>query len=450
MAVPENPASSASEALLDRRDLRSLDGDLRAHLREPDDLGEVPARAVRAIIDEVRGGGDAALRSLTARFDGCALGDLSLEVSKDEIDAALRVIPRDVRSALEYSAGEIRKYHATQLRDDESWGRDGVTVTGMTLPVASAGCYVPGGRAPLASTALMTAIPARVAGVERVVVCTPPDREGAVAPAVLAAAAIAEVDAVYRVGGAQAIAAMAFGTETVAPVDVIVGPGNAYVAAAKREVSGVVGIESIAGPSELVVIADHTVDPALVAADLMAQAEHGPGGSAILVTWDASVADAVEKAMRLGLAVAPRADEIASTLATGGFCYLVRDARQAMELSNAIAPEHLQIVTERDDELVRAVRNAGAVFCGPWTPAVLGDYVIGVNHVLPTARTARYASALSVDSFRKHVHVVSVTQAAMCRIGPYATIIAEVEGLSAHAAAISARIDRSTMRETPG
>jgi histidinol dehydrogenase len=285
----------------------------------------------------------------------------------------------------------------------------------------------------------MTAIPARVAGVPEIALCVPPDSDGRVPAVTLAAAALAGVDEVYRVGGAQAIAALAYGTETIRPVDVIVGPGNMYVTAAKREVAGIVGIESLAGPSELVVVADDTADPALVAADLVAQAEHGPDGAAILVTWDDAVADAVDEAVGKLTADAPRRAEIEATLTSGGRAVLVDTPAMAVEAANAIAPEHLELITADPEALLPLVRNAGAVFCGPWSPAVVGDYVAGVNHVLPTARTARFASALRVDTFRKHVHVVTLDQAALARVAPYVQAFADMEGLDAHGRSVQLR-----------
>jgi histidinol dehydrogenase len=257
--------------------------------------------------------------------------------------------------------------------------------------------------------------------------------------ATLAAAALTGVDEVYRIGGAQAIAAMAYGTDTIAPVDVIVGPGNAYVALAKREVAGVVGIDSFAGPSEVVVLADASLPPEFAAADLLAQAEHGPGGSAVLVAWDPAVIDAVNDAIAKLLAEAPRRAEIESTLGTGGRAVLVDDVAAALAVVNEIAPEHLELLVADADALVPGVRNAGAVFCGPWAPAALGDYVAGVNHVLPTARTARFASALRVDTFRKHVHVVRATEAGLAGVAPALEALAAAEGLVAHATSVALR-----------
>jgi histidinol dehydrogenase len=313
----------------------------------------------------------------------------------------------------------------------------------VVVPVQRAGCYVPGGRADYPSTVLMTAIPARVAGVPEVVLCVPPGHDGTVPSATLAAAALAGVDEVFRVGGAQAIAAMAYGTASVRAVDVIVGPGNVYVAAAKREVSGAVGIESLAGPSELVVVADESTRVDLVAADLLAQSEHGPDGAAVLVTWSDDVASAVDDAITCLLSDAPARADIEATLAAVGRTVLVDGPEHALAVSNAMAPEHLELMTAEPAALVPLVRNAGAVFCGPWAAAAIGDYVAGVNHVLPTARTARFASALRVDDFRKHVHVVDIDEAALHRIAPYVKVLAEVEGLAEHGRSIALRDERA-------
>ena len=285
----------------------------------------------------------------------------------------------------------------------------------------------------------MTAIPAQIAGVTDLALCVPPDADGRLPQATLAAAALVGITEVYRIGGAQAIAALAYGTETIRPVDVIAGPGNIFVALAKREVAGVVGIESFAGPSEVVVVADGTVPAAFAAADLLAQAEHGPGGAAVLVAWDEDVIDDTIAEVERLVADAPRRDEIAESLRTGGRALLVDDAVAAIDAVNVIAPEHLELLTADPDALLPGVRNAGAVFLGPWSPAALGDYVAGVNHVLPTARTARFASALRVDTFRKHVHIVRATEAGLVALAPHVRAIAAVEGLDAHAASVDIR-----------
>lgn len=427
--------------MLSRLDLRGFTGDLRSRLAPPEVADDEKVKAVRGVIDTVRADGDEALRELTRRFDGCTIDDL--QVPSAEVDAALQRIPAELRTALEYALGEITAYHEAQVAPDIALDRQGVELRELIVPIDRVGCYVPGGRASYPSTVLMTAVPARFAGVPEVVLCTPPDTNGQLSDVTLAAAALARVDAVYRVGGAQAIAAMAYGTETIAPVDLIVGPGNAYVALAKRESAGVVGIESFAGPSELVVVADDSAPPQLVAADLLAQAEHGPDGAAVLVTWSEQLADAVDDAIKALLADAPRRVDIEQALATGGRAVLVDGPDEALRVANTIAPEHLELMTADPDALVSEVRNAGAVFCGPWAPAVVGDYVAGVNHVLPTNRTARFASALRVDDFRKHVHVVRLDEAALQRVAPHIEQLAAAEGLTEHGRSVALRIKPS-------
>jgi histidinol dehydrogenase len=423
--------------MLSRLDLRGANADLSPLTARGDAVDAAAVEGVRAIIAEVRGRGDDALRDLTEQFDGCTIDDL--RVPGDELLAALEDAPAEFRAALEYAREEVTAYHEAQIGGDVRVERNGVLLRELVVPVDRAGLYVPGGRATYPSTVLMTAIPARVAGVPEIALCVPPDPNGRVPAVTLAAAALAGVDEVYRVGGAQAIAALAYGTETIRPVDVIVGPGNMYVTAAKREVAGIVGIESLAGPSELVVVADDTADPAMVAADLVAQAEHGPDGAAILVTWDEVLVDAVDEAVAKLTADAPRRAEIEATLTSGGRAVLVDTPAMAVEASNAIAPEHLELITADPEALLPLVRNAGAVFCGPWSPAVVGDYVAGVNHVLPTARTARFASALRVDTFRKHVHVVTLDRAALARVAPYVQAFADMEGLDAHGRSVQLR-----------
>ena len=433
--------------MLARLDLRGFDGDLAAALARPvsDDAGVLDA--VRTIIADVRTRGDAALRDFTERFDGCRIDDL--RVPTDEIASALSSSSDELRAALEYAHAEITAYHEAQRAPAVALDRDGVHLRELVVPVDRAGAYVPGGRANYPSTVLMTAVPARIAGVPEVVLCVPPDVTGSVSAATLAAAAVAGVDEVYRVGGAQAIAAMAFGTESIRAVDVVVGPGNAYVAAAKREVVGTVGIESLAGPSEIVVVADATAAPELVAIDLLAQAEHGPDGGAALITWDETLADAVDRAVAQLTGDAPRREEIEANLSVGGRIVIVENAEQALAAANAIAPEHLELMTADPEALVPLIRNAGAVFCGPWAPAAVGDYVAGVNHVLPTAGTARFASALRVDDFSKHVHVVTLDEAALRRVAPHVRAFAEVEGLAEHGRSITLRTDPTALPTGP-
>jgi histidinol dehydrogenase len=426
--------------MLSRLDLRGSDADFASALARPPSQDPGPIAAVREIIADVRARGDAALRDLTERHDGCRIDDL--RVPEKEVLAAFDEAPAALRAALDYARGEIAAYHEAQLGDDLRVERDGAVLREVTVPVDRAGLYVPGGRAAYPSTVLMTAIPARVAGVRELALCVPPDGDGRVPAATLAAAALVGVDEVYRVGGAQAIAALAYGTETIHPVDVIVGPGNVYVTLAKREVVGVVGIDGLAGPSELVVVADGTASSELAAADLVAQAEHGPDGAAILVTWDERVADAVDDVIADLARSAPRRAEIEATLASGGRVVLVDGPDAAIEATNTIAPEHLELMTSDPIELLARVRNAGAVFCGPWTPAVVGDYVAGVNHVLPTARTARFASALRVDTFRKHIHAVTFDEDALARVKPHVQALADAEGLDAHRRSVELRETR--------
>jgi histidinol dehydrogenase len=377
------------------------------------------------------------LRDLTERFDGCRIDDF--RVPQAAMDTALERAEPAFRAALAYAAAEIRAYHELQLQPGPRRERAGIELEEIALPVDRAGLRVPGGRASYPSTVLMTAIPAQVAGVPEIALCVPPGPDGLVPEATLAAAALVGVAEVFRVGGAQAIAALAYGTETIRPVDVVVGPGNAYVAAAKREVAGIVGIDSLAGPSEVVVVADASVPPEFAAADLLAQAEHGPGGTAILVTWDPDVADAVDAALTELLAETGTLADIEATLLVGGRALIVDGPDQAMDVVNRIAPEHLELMTDDAEALVPMVRNAGAVFVGPWAPAAVGDYVAGVNHVLPTARTARFASALRVDTFLKHIHVVRVTPEGLGAVAEHVEALATAEGLPAHGRSVALR-----------
>jgi histidinol dehydrogenase len=382
--------------------------------------------------------GDAAVREYTSRFDGVELD--ALVVADAELAAAMERIEPDVRAALELAADRIAAYHEAQMPADVRVEQPGVSIRGMHRAVERAACYVPGGRAVYPSTVLMTAVPARVAGVEQIVVCVPPGPDGKVPDIVLAAAKIAGAHEVVSVGGAQAIGAVAHGTESIRPVDVIVGPGNIYVALAKQEVAGTVGVpSSFAGPSEVVVVADGT-DPAdFAAVDVILQAEHGPDGLAWFVTWNDAFADEVTASIERLVADAPRRAEIESTLGTSGMVVVTDSPEQAMAVSNFIAPEHLEIQTADNEALVAMVRNAGAVFCGRYAPASLGDYVAGPSHVLPTNGTARFASALTVHDFMKDVHIVFVEQAGLEAMGDAVEALAGAEGLDAHAASIRLR-----------
>ncbi len=426
--------------MLNRLDLRGLaPGDWRARLPRPDAGGDEPVEAVRAIIADVRARGDEALRDLTARFDGVELA--SIRVPADAVAGALASTDPALVAALRAARDSIEAFHLTQRRAPERFERNGVVIESRSIPVSRAGVYVPGGRGAYPSTVLMAAVPARVAGVGQIALCVPPDRSsGEVAASVLVAAHLAGVDEIYAVGGAQAIAALAYGTGTIDPVDVIVGPGNVYVAIAKREVAGAVGVPSaFAGPSEIVVVADESTPVELAAVDVIVQAEHGPDGLAWLVTWEPQVADAVVAEIERMVAASPRRADIEATFAGGGYAVLVDDAIQAIEVANAIAPEHLQLMCADPGGLVDRVRNAGAVFCGPWAPASVGDYIAGPSHVLPTHGSARFASALTVDDFVKHVHFVTLDRAALESVAPHVEAIATAEGFAAHAESVRMR-----------
>ncbi len=411
-------------------------------LPRPDIAGEAPRAAVRDIIARVRAEGDPALLELTERFDRVRLD--RLDVSEAELDAAVDALGPELRAAIDASIDGIERFHRHQLRSPELIETDGMTIEAYQRPVGRAGLYVPGGRAEYPSTVLMTAVPARVAGVADIVLCVPPSEEhGGIAPSVLAAARLAGVSRVFAVGGAQAVAAMAYGTESIPAVDVIAGPGNVYVALAKQEVAGDVGVAAaFAGPSEVVVVADHTAAADYAAIDVILQAEHGPDGLAWLVTWDEAVADRVCAAGERLLTAAPRAAEVRATLADGGYVALVDGPDQAVAVVDAIAPEHLELQCENANGLARSVSNAGAIFCGPYSPASLGDYVAGPSHVLPTYGSARFASALTVSDFVKDHHIVTVTEAGMARLGPHVVALAEQEGLAAHAQSVRLRLDR--------
>ena len=397
---------------------------------------------VAGIIAQVQAGGDAALIALTTRFDRLHLTPATLAFSQAEIDAACAAVSPEEAAALSLAAMRIRAYHARQVPADASWVDDsGATLGWRWTPVAAAGLYVPGGTASYPSSVLMNAIPARVAGVGRLVICVPtPD--GVVNPLVLMAARIAGVDTVYRVGGAQAIAALAYGTETIAAVDKITGPGNAYVAAAKRRVFGRVGIDMIAGPSELLVIADRDNDPDWIALDLLSQAEHDASAQSILITTDAGFGRAVAASVDRFLETLDRRRIAAASWAAHGAIITVRDLDEAAALADRIAAEHLQLCVADPEALAARISHAGAMFLGAWTPEAIGDYVGGPNHVLPTARSARFSSGLSVLDFMKRTTMARMTPAALAAIGPAAERLAQSEGLQAHGLSVRARLDR--------
>ena len=397
--------------------------------------------AVCAIIAEVRARGDAALVELTRRFDRCDVSG-RIRITAEEIAAATDSVPAAEMDALCLAAGRIRAYHERQVPPDAEWTDEaGATLGWRWSPVDAAGLYVPGGLASYPSSVLMNAIPAKVAGVGRLAMCVPtPD--GLLNPLVLAAAKLAGVDEVFRIGGAQAVAAMAYGTGTIAPVDKITGPGNAYVAAAKRRVFGKVGIDSIAGPSEILVIADKDNDPDWIAVDLLSQAEHDASAQAILLTDDEALGRAVADAVERRLETLERRGIAGESWRENGAVIVVRDLREATELANRIAAEHLEILTADPEAAAKDIRHAGAIFLGPWTPEAIGDYAGGPNHVLPTSRTARFSSGLSVMDFLKRTTVQRMTPEALRAVGPAAETLARSESLEAHALSVRLRLDR--------
>ncbi len=397
---------------------------------------------VSAIIADVRARGDAALIELTAKHDGLTLTADTIRFTDAEIEAAAKATAPEVYAALETAHARITAHHEKQKPEDHIYEDAlGVTLGTRWTAVEAVGIYVPGGLASYPSSVLMNAVPARVAGVERIAMVVPTPK-GEVNPAVLAAAKIAGVTEIYRVGGAQAVAALAFGTETIAPVAKITGPGNAYVAAAKRQVFGTVGIDMIAGPSEVLVIADSSANPAWVAADLLAQAEHGAGAQSIAMTTDAALADAIEAEVERQLASLPRADLTREGWNEFGAIIIVESLDQAFALSNRMAPEHLELALDEPRQYIEKVRNAGAIFLGHHTPEAIGDYVGGSNHVLPTARAARYASGLGVLDFVKRTSILGCGPSALAELADATVTLAETEDLSAHGRSVSIRLNR--------
>ena len=415
-----------------------FDAILAAKREDQADVGD----RVATIIADVRARGDAALIDLTAQFDRLVLSANNLRISADEMAAEIAKVPDQDRAALQMAVGRIRAYHARQMPEDVSFtDPEGATLGWRWTPVAAAGLYVPGGLASYPSSVLMNAIPARVAGVDRLVICVPtPD--GVINPLVMLAAELAGVTEIYRIGGAQAVAAMAYGTATIAAVDKITGPGNAYVAAAKRQVFGKVGIDMIAGPSEVLIIADAGQDPEWIALDLLAQAEHDADAQSILLTTDAALARDVRAAVERLLPELPRADIAGASWRDHGTIIVTRDLEEATILSDRVAPEHLELITDDPEALAARCRHAGAIFLGPFTPEAAGDYVSGPNHVLPTARSARFSSGLSVMDFLKRTTVARLSPGALATIGPAAVRLAESEGLQAHGRSVQARLDR--------
>jgi len=395
---------------------------------------------VAAILQDVRDNGDECLIRLTAKFDRMEITADKLRITDAEIDAAEAECDAEILSALNLAASRIKEFHARQLPEDINYtDADGVKLGLRWTAVDAAGLYVPGGLASYPSSVLMNAIPAKVAGVERLVMVVPtPD--GVINPLVLAAAKLAGVDEVYRVGGAQAVGALAYGTDTIAPVDKIVGPGNAFVAAAKRAVFGTVGIDMVAGPSEILVIADDQNDPDWIAVDLLSQAEHDTAAQSILITDSPDFADAVQAAVDRRLETLPRANIASVSWRDHGAIIIVESMDEAVALSDRIAPEHLELAVDSPEAFAAKIKHAGAIFLGRMTPEALGDYVGGPNHVLPTARSARFSSGLGVMDFLKRTTMLGASAEGIAKIGPAAVALAECEGLSAHGLSVALRL----------
>jgi histidinol dehydrogenase len=414
----------------------------RAFLATKREVSEDVEGVVRAIIADVVENGDRALIALSKKFDHIDLETMGLRVAAGDIDGAIGACDPKAIDALKLARERIEAYHVRQLpKDDRFIDALGVELGSRWTAISAVGLYVPGGTAAYPSSVLMNAVPAKVAGVARVVMVVPA-QNGVLNPLVLAAAKLAGVDEVYRIGGAQAVAALAYGTATIKPVDKIVGPGNAYVAAAKRLVFGKVGIDMIAGPSEVLILADAGGHPDWIAADLLAQAEHDTAAQSILITDDARLAAEVEKAVTAQLATLPRSEVASASWRDYGAIILVRDLLAALPLVDALAPEHLEIVAADADMLAAKIRNAGAIFLGAHTPEAIGDYVAGSNHVLPTARSARFSSGLGVLDFMKRTSILKCGPEQLAALGPAAIALGEAEGLDAHARSVAIRLNR--------
>nr|WP_305889117.1 histidinol dehydrogenase [Parvularcula maris] len=408
--------------------------------RDEDTVGGIAA-AVTDILAQVRARGDEAVRELTERFDGTD-GSCGYRVSPEEIEEAVRVCSSEALDAIDLAAGRIEAYHARQLPEDVRWTDEIGTELGWRwTAIDAAGLYVPGGTAVYPSSVLMNALPAKIAGAERIVMVTPA-KEGRLNPLVLAAAKRAGVTEIYKIGGAQAVAALAYGTKSIEPVDKIVGPGNAYVTEAKRQVFGRVGIDSIAGPSEITVIADEKADPRAIAADLLSQSEHDVLSQSVLITPSRELIERVEKEIGVQLHGHHREKIAREAIGKQGIAVLTEDLARAAEVANIVAPEHLELVTEDPDALLPLIKHAGAVFLGRYTPEAIGDYVGGPSHVLPTSRSARFSSGLSVYDFLKRMSVTGCSKKAFEKIGPAAARLADEEGLPSHAASVTLRLGK--------
>jgi histidinol dehydrogenase len=415
----------------------------RSHMELDDVL-----KSVEDIVANIRATGDTAVLDYTLRFDKVKLNSETLKVSENEIDEAFEMVDKDLLEVIRKAKNNIEAFHAKQ--NENSWfstEQNGAILGQLFRPIERVGIYVPGGTAPLPSSVLMNAIPAKVAGVEKIIMCTPPGKDGKVNHAILAAAKIAGISEIYKVGGAQAIAAMAFGTETIPKVDKIVGPGNIYVATAKKMVYGYCDIDMIAGPSEIMVVADNTANPKYVAADLLSQAEHDVLASSILVTTSEDIAYKAKEETESQVINLSRKDIINKSLSKFGAIVIVRSIEEAVEIVNKVAPEHLELCVEEPFNLLGYIKNAGAIFLGNYSSEPLGDYFAGPNHVLPTSGTARFFSPLNVGDFIKKSSVISYTHKALLKVKDDVICFAEAEGLSAHANAIKVRFVRKGQNE---
>ncbi|MBN2897609.1 MAG: histidinol dehydrogenase [Clostridia bacterium] len=407
---------------------------------------ETVNRQVLEIVENVRRDGDSALKAYTEKFDGVLLENF--EVSGAEIMAAYKSTPQDLIDALERSKANIEAYHKRQVRETVIYkeGKQDIVLGQLIKPIEKVALYVPGGLAPYPSSVLMNALPAKIAGVDEVIMMTPPNKDGSISPVILAAAKIAGVDRIFKIGGAQGVAAFAYGTETVPQVDKIVGPGNIYVATAKKIVSGTVGIDMVAGPSEIVVLADEWANPAFVAADLLSQAEHDERAASILVTDSATLAERVEACLAEQVEKLDKKEICLKALKNNGKIILVNDMAYGVDLVNKIAPEHLEILTRDPFEFYKKIRNAGAIFLGEYTPEPVGDYYAGTNHVLPTCGTARFNSALSVDDFIVKTSLIYYSQSALTQARADIELIANAEGLTAHRNAVAIRFSEGGLK----
>ena len=414
------------------------------HVPRPRPLPGVadPAAGVRDIVDDVRLRGDVAVAEYTLEFDVARVEPGATRVDPSIVSKARELVRPELLDAFEVMAERLRTTCEHQLPASWMEERTDERIGEVIRPLRRVGIYAPGGRATYPSSVIMTAIPARVAGVEGIAVASPPDASGEVSESVLAACSVAGVDEVYRIGGAQAIAALAYGTESVRPVEKIVGPGNVYVTLAKRLVQGWVGIDTDAGPTEIAIVADESASARMIAADLVAQAEHGPHGAHVLITWVEDLVNDTLRDLELEVAAHARPDELENILIEGGRAVLVRDIDHAFDTANAFAPEHLELLVSDARAHLDAVRNAGAVFLGPFSPVPAGDYVAGTNHVLPSGGTARWSSGLNAADFVKRIYVCDLERPALARLAPHIDVLAEAEGLAAHARAVNMRLGR--------